>query len=683
MENIAEKQSYDPALKVQLFLDALAALGERPVEEGSLIARLCSSLIIVFGDTIQNLGSTKVSKQDRPSASLSLQRSFDRLRLWSDNYGICAGEQDTNFSKSRRLRHATTEILTSISDTVLERLEPMTSSKKNEVSNTAGESTRKLQDILEAAHSALDHDASSLDSGSDYGPDSLIEIAKDLETDTMCLMSLDTLFQSVEMEPFVEKIAFADEAQSWLPHDIYKDKIQTRFPRAESSLILRLSKTAYHRYLRCQKERRNQTAEVGNIDFIPPARSEGSSSKFHDSGLGTSIPSSASVAETVMSYHAEGGNPIRIPPLPKEAKEGQPFECVSCGKLLSIRNNSDWKRHLYKDLLPWQCLYPDCSFTAVFESREDWVAHISDDHKLGPNWRPIICPLCLDTTAPGKMPITKHLCNHLEEISLAALPVNLDLESNAGSEDDSASSGSQVESTSEKNDPVDPDKPVLQNGLDYVEKVRVAFLDRPHVYRRFLEIMSDYASKVFRLDLKGVVHEVRDLFAGTNHEDLSSIMVGFSRFLPSGYFLDGDFNLRFPDDTTTPDELGTSKIRLTEGGAISVDDLDSPVSLESLSSASDGSDIDSGFNLRFPDHVGSQDELDTSEIRPTGGDAILVAYLNNGRDPEIARAAGESLPPDDASISNKKLNLLKLFLWNSRSDCQATGSFSWTKLYLV
>lgn len=123
MENIAEKQSYDPELKVQLLLDALAALGEKPVEEGSLIARLCSLLIIVFGDTIQKLGSTKVSKQeDRPSASLSLQRSFDRLRLWSDNYGICAGEQDTSFSKSRHLRRTTTEILTSISDTVLESM---------------------------------------------------------------------------------------------------------------------------------------------------------------------------------------------------------------------------------------------------------------------------------------------------------------------------------------------------------------------------------------------------------------------------------------------------------------------------------------------------------------------------------------------------------------------------------
>ncbi|KAF5618135.1 transcriptional regulator prz1 [Fusarium tjaetaba] len=38
------------------------------------------------------------------------------------------------------------------------------------------------------------------------------------------------------------------------------------------------------------------------------------------------------------------------------------------------------------------------------------------------------------------------------------------------------------------------------------------------------------------------------------------------------------------------------------------------------------------------------------KVRPTSGDAVLVAYLDNGRDPDIAReAARESLPGDDDS----------------------------------
>ncbi|KAG8354074.1 hypothetical protein FVEN_g8039 [Fusarium venenatum] len=43
-------------------------------------------------------------------------------------------------------------------------------------------------------------------------------------------------------------------------------------------------------------------------------------------------------------------------------------------------------------------------------------------------------------------------------------------------------------------------------------------------------------------------------------------------------------------------------------------------------------------------------EIPATQIRPTSGDAVLVAYLDNGRDPEIARAAGrESLPCDEES----------------------------------
>jgi hypothetical protein len=383
----------------------------------------------------------------------------------------------------------------------------MISSKKTEISKTAEESRQRLKDVLEEAHGDLDHDASSSDSGSDYGFDSLNEIGKDLETDTTCLMALDALFQSVASDSSDEKAAFADKVQTWLPHNVYKDKIQTRFPQAESSLVLRLSKASYDRYLRCQGERQNQTAEVDDVDILPLTRSEASSSKFHDSGLGTSIPSSASIAETVMSYQAGGGRSVRVPPLSKEAKEGQPFECLSCGKLLSIRHNSAWKQHLYKDLLPWQCLDSACSFTTVFGTREDWIAHIAYDHKLEPDWFPITCPLCLDTTASGKIAITKHLCNHLEEISLAALPVNLDLESDSGSGGDSALSESQEGSTYEKNEQTDPPKEnpntpnqepglVEQDALNYLDEVQLAFHDRPDVYNKFLDLMKDFKSHV-------------------------------------------------------------------------------------------------------------------------------------------------------------------------------------------
>ncbi|KAI6757395.1 hypothetical protein HG531_003220 [Fusarium graminearum] len=48
--------------------------------------------------------------------------------------------------------------------------------------------------------------------------------------------------------------------------------------------------------------------------------------------------------------------------------------------------------------------------------------------------------------------------------------------------------------------------------------------------------------------------------------------------------------------------------------------------------------------------IGGRDKSNRHKVRPTSGDAVLVAYLDNGRDPEIARAAGrESLPCDEES----------------------------------
>lgn len=313
----------------------------------------------------------------------------------------------------------------------------MTSSKKAETSNSAENSTKELRDVLGIAHSYLNYDATSSDSDSDYDSDSFSEVAKDLETDTMCLMALDTLFQSVMPAPSPEKTTSAKETQIWLPHYVYKDKIQTRFPKAHSSLITKLSIASYDRFLRCQQQRQSQAEELDKTEATV------SGSVFLDSGLGTSISYPASVAETAMSYHADVGTSVRIPPLPKEAKEGKPFECVSCGKLLSIHTNSAWKRHLYQDLLPWQCLDPDCSLTTPFKTRDDWVAHIAHEHSLDSSWLSITCPLCLEKTVQGKTAITKHLCDHLEEISLAAIPNNQDLDSCATSENDSLISENQ------------------------------------------------------------------------------------------------------------------------------------------------------------------------------------------------------------------------------------------------
>lgn len=118
---------------------------------------------------------------------------------------------------------------------------------------------------------------------------------------------------------------------------------------------------------------------------------------------------------------------MRVPPLPARAKEGLPFACMACGKWVTITTNRAWKQHIYGDLEPWICLEEDCIFAIYsFPTRNDWISHLALDHEMGPKWCIIECPLCRIEVGPGKVSITRHISDHLEEICLSALPVDCD-----------------------------------------------------------------------------------------------------------------------------------------------------------------------------------------------------------------------------------------------------------------
>jgi len=292
-----------------------------------------------------------------------------------------------------------------------------------------------LKRLVEAAEGDLCEDDSSTDSASDYGSDSIEDVCADLRTDTACLMELDPLFKNPVLDLDCEESVPVIALQHWAPHKAYSDKISTRFPRASELLISRLGQANYERYLRCQQDRDRHASAIDETDTVEPQReprkeeADAAPSLFHDSGLGTSIPTLSSYAETVMTYSAGEGRSVRIPQLPESAKAGMPFACIACGRWVRVLTNSAWKRHIYEDLRPWLCLDGTCSYAdKVFTSRQDWVTHLALDHNLEPEWGSFDCPLCLSDTGEGKISITKHLGGHLEEISLSALPPDPDFD---------------------------------------------------------------------------------------------------------------------------------------------------------------------------------------------------------------------------------------------------------------
>lgn len=290
---------------------------------------------------------------------------------------------------------------------------------------------------LTAAISDVDSDSSSDSGFSVFSAESIEGVLEDLRVDTTCLLDLEPLLRSPILSTSTEPTAVLDTARiTWSPHQPYSDKVSARFPKAADDLVGKLGRANYARYLRCQEQK--ATNEPGRCpsDQTASAVLDSASSKFHDSGIGSSLPSS--YAETVMSYGMGEGRKVRVPPLPARGKAGLPFECVACGKWVKISTNSAWKQHVYGDLEPWICLEADCSAAiGTFPSRNDWVSHLALDHGMGPEWRMIECPLCRVEIGPGNLPITRHMSHHLEEISLAALPVDCEFdEESDGSEPD-------------------------------------------------------------------------------------------------------------------------------------------------------------------------------------------------------------------------------------------------------
>ncbi|KKP02600.1 hypothetical protein THAR02_05288 [Trichoderma harzianum] len=369
--------------------------------EHNEIAELSSSLLALFKEIVLALSNHARIPGD---ARINIERSCSALILWSDGFGITQGRLNETFNKSRKLRYTT------------------------------------LKNLL--------HIGRVLTEPSNFSDDDIYEIAEDLKTDTLVLSGLDPLLKHPIFDAQHEHIIESHALSTWGPEKSYSDKIGNRFPRADVSLTLYLGRANYERFLRCQEAREYQEEEeplpIVNQEAGTHAGTRITNTKFHDSGVGTSIALTMSYAETTMSYNHDGQS-VRIPPLPREAKAGSPFTCIACGRTVIITNNSAWKQHIYLDLQPYMCLDLSCPYSScTFESRDKWISHLALDHEMEPKWASTECPLCREETGNGKIAVIKHLSKHLEEVSLSALPVEVDSDAESENSPESSDAGSSL-----------------------------------------------------------------------------------------------------------------------------------------------------------------------------------------------------------------------------------------------
>ncbi|KAK4144173.1 uncharacterized protein C8A04DRAFT_28075 [Dichotomopilus funicola] len=326
-------------------------------------------------------------KQTSKPIFRALQRQHGFFLLWCDGYGALAGDLDEVLAESRRLRNSTHRLLVSLCQTLADKLVGvLLAGLEDAAQRGLIDKSAQVRAVVETTTFAIPYsDSSESDTdSSDFNTDSesvcsspageisVDEIIEDIETDIQCLVDLGPRYK----EPIRDKVIVEEAARpklvtTWDPAELLTSRIRHRYPRVDPKLAHSLGQANWDRAQRlyAEKERNLREAqklrEAQNLDepqnlgepqslgeveqpaapipesfSMPPGTIV--ASDFHDSGLGTSMATPSSYAETVMSYHGTNGGSIKIPPVPPEAMQGNPFTCDICGRKFRLPG-ANWK----------------------------------------------------------------------------------------------------------------------------------------------------------------------------------------------------------------------------------------------------------------------------------------------------------------------------------------------------
>ena len=219
---------------------------------------------------------------------------------------------------------------------------------------------------VSAIHGADDSDSGS-DSGSDFwagvGDDAVQDIIEDLSTDIQCLVDMGSRFKEpIRDRSGKEEAALPTQVATWDPSKSMAARIRHRYPNGDDAFIEVQGQVNWERRQRLYALKEASTQDLQRPTPTPESVSQTPgtlvASEFYDSGLGTSVATPSSYAETLLSYHGTRGGSIKIPPVSGEALEGKPFACDICGRRCQLPA-SNWKTFWkYEPLSPRSRHFP-------------------------------------------------------------------------------------------------------------------------------------------------------------------------------------------------------------------------------------------------------------------------------------------------------------------------------------
>lgn len=326
-----------------------------------------------------------------------------RLRVWAANIGAHQTGQSSLDFRLRDASHISNQITKllrdleqSLHDIFDELSKDATEALEDDVADWPGEeSTTELQQLHEEVVNIVD-----------------------------CLYQLSMLIRKPAQHDMLIGSRMSDMAQ----FEFYdKEHVRNLHPKTEEHLGQRLGRaiTRRRKYL-SYRERHHRKLEIGIEAAQGIQRTTTGSVMSETIATDLQTPnidfedtsSNSGMSQTSYAPSLVDGGRATIPPPPRDSVGGKPFECPYCFYLIDIKSTRLWTRHIFKDIKPYICTFPECSMPdRLYDSRREWFFHESTEHPQAD----LVCSLCKDTLKSSKQ-YERHVARHLEELALFALP---------------------------------------------------------------------------------------------------------------------------------------------------------------------------------------------------------------------------------------------------------------------
>ena len=290
-----------------------------------------------------------------------------------------------------------------------------------------------LEDLASLDEQHSDDEAISLSEHTDALAQEETEILESVNK------AIDSLFQAamyVRQSTNRPSILQIHHGDSHYFQPLFTSHLWEKFPLADEEIITRLAAVMTRRRSLLKYYEDHSKKLAAGIDLTVAGADEDLeaqttlsptlATKFIDISATTDslrVPTAHDQEGSVYSVSLfQSSDRLTIPPRPLESRDGTPFDCPVCHRLEVINDDQTWARHLFQDIQPYSCILRSCVMpTAWYSSRRQWLAHIQQEHSPTLIAEQLQCTLCQEPVS-DRPALSKHVCRHLEDLALFALP---------------------------------------------------------------------------------------------------------------------------------------------------------------------------------------------------------------------------------------------------------------------